>query len=112
MKSFKRLHCESGFSMSIQADERKYCSPRSNTGPWASVEIGFPSHEEPLLMPFAEDQSNPTETVYGWVDVGIVQGVIIKHGGITEGEHPAFLMNAHQSAILAEILMEIKGESR
>ena len=112
MSKFRRVICKSGFSMSVQASERNYNSPRNNTGPWVSVEVGFPSHEEPLLMPFAEDKSDPTRTVYGWVDVAVVQGVIVKHGGITEGRHPAFLFDARQSLMLAEILMEIKNESR
>jgi hypothetical protein len=46
------------------------------------MEIGFPSEEEALILPFAENNEIPTETVYGYVDVDIIQAVIDKHGGI------------------------------
>ena len=81
----KRLHCNDGFSMSVQAHEYFYCSPRVNpeeTDCYAQVEVGFPSDREELLMEYVEDYDNPTETVYGYVPVEVVQEVIEKHGGI------------------------------
>jgi len=44
--------------------------------------VGFPSMDEPLLMPYAEDASRPTCTVYGWVPAQVIAEVIAKHGGI------------------------------
>ena len=35
-------------------------------------------------MPYAEDRERPTDTVYGYVPVEIVERVIEKHGGIKE----------------------------
>ena len=81
----KRLHCNDGFSMSVQAHYGVYCSPRvdpSETGYYSEVEIGFPSEKEELLMGYVEDYDNPTDTVYGYVPVEVVQEVIEKHGGI------------------------------
>ena len=81
----KRLHCKDGFSMSVQAHDRAHCSPRvdpADTDYYFKVEVGFPSEREELLMEYAEDYDNPTETVYGYVPVEVVQQVIEKHRGI------------------------------
>ena len=81
-----RIRCKDGFEMSIQASEYHHCSPRINmdSGNYCEVEIGFPSEEEPLFMEYAEDESNPTRTVYGYVPVEFVDEVIEKHGGLIE----------------------------
>ena len=85
----KRVICADGFEMSIQAHFGAYCSPRiDNAEKYTSVEIGFPSKREPMLIDFADEPSHPTETVYGYVPVQIVTNVIAKHGGIVEGEVP------------------------
>lgn len=82
------IKCADGFSMSVQADAAMYCSPRTTLFPdnwgdgYESVEIGFPTAEEPMIMEYAEDPDDPTGTVYGWVPVEIVDAVIQKHGGI------------------------------
>ena len=79
MKKFsKTVLCKDGFSMSVQAGERHYSSPRNNTGPWESVEIGFPSQKESLILEYAEEPNTPTETVYGWVPTQTVWDVILK----------------------------------
>lgn len=75
------ITCADGFSMSVQAGRIHYCSPRSDIGPWLRVEVGFPSEEEPDLLPYAEDPHNPTETVYGYVPTEVVDRIIEKHGG-------------------------------
>ncbi len=103
---------KSGFSISIQANSRNYCTPRSDTGPYTAVELGFPTAPEPLIIGYAEDPDNPTETVYGYVPAGIVKALIIKHGGIESGSYPELDINAEQSVILAETLLEIENESR
>ena len=85
----KRVICADGFEMSVQAHQSAYCSPRiDNAEKYTSVEIGFPSEEEPVLSDFAEEPDNPTGTVYGYVPVQIVTLVLAKHGGIVEGEVP------------------------
>lgn len=106
-KNNKFLHCKSGFGMSVQASETSYCTPRDNTGPYTHVEIGFPNAAEEMIIGFAEDSDDPTGTVYGWVPVGIVKALIIKHGGIEEGDHPVFDIDAEQSLEMAQALTEI-----
>ncbi len=85
----KRVICADGFEMSVQAHQTAYCSPRmDNAEKYTSVEIGFPSAREPMLMEVAEEVNDPTGTVYGYVSVQTVTNVIVKHGGIVEGEVP------------------------
>ena len=85
----KRVVCADGFKMSVQGNEGAYCEPRLNhQKKYSLVEIGFPSEVEPLLMPWCEDKTKPTDTVYGYVPVDIVTSVIVKHGGIVEGQVP------------------------
>ena len=82
---FPRAVCNDGFEMSVQAHRGAYCNPNSDTGPWTSVEIGFPNRKERLLMPFAEDPEEPTNTVYSYVPQNILWDVILKHGVLKEG---------------------------
>lgn len=80
--------CSDGFKISVQARAESYCTPRDDVGPYTHVECGYPSEEEPLLMPYAEDPSAPTDTVYGWVPRSVVTLVIAKHGGVLSGQLP------------------------
>lgn len=88
IKPNKRVVCEDGFSMSVQAHIGAYCAPRENTGPYSHVECGFPSEYEELLIAYAEDRSDVTKTVYGCVPAQVVVNVIAKHGGMVEGKLP------------------------
>ena len=56
--------CKDGFSMSVQASQFTYCSPRDDYGPYWAVEVGFPNRVEPALLPWAEDAGKPTQTEY------------------------------------------------
>jgi len=90
---YRRLNqsvvCADGFRMSVQANDTAYCSPRhSDAGKYSFVEVGFPSEKETLLMPWAESPEDPTGTVYGYVPVDVVTNVLVKHGGMVEGEVP------------------------
>lgn len=80
----KRITCKDGFSLSVQATHGAYCAPRHNIGPWWGVEVGFPSAEPELIMHHAEQPENPTETVYGYVDIELVEQLIALHGGPDE----------------------------
>ena len=81
--------CKDGFRMSVQAHEGAYCTPRTNdASAYTECEVGYPSEVEDLILPLAEDQSRPTETVYGWVPSQTIALVIAKHGGIVSGELP------------------------
>ena len=86
----QQVVCADGFSMSVQANDGAYCSPRiNNAESYDEVEVGFPSSKEPLLMEWCEDKEDPTGTVYGYVPTQVVVNVIAKHGGVVEGEVPA-----------------------
>ena len=81
----KRMLLADGVSLSVQASGFHYCSPRTDLSSYAeydSFEVGFPSTKIPELMPFAEDESSPTETVYGWVPKSVLEYIIKEHGGI------------------------------
>lgn len=77
-----RVVCADGFNMSVQVSSGHCCSPCINdAAEYFEVEIGYPSEREELLMPFAKQGEYPTDTVYGYVPVSIVDEVIAKHGG-------------------------------
>jgi len=77
-----RIICNDGFTMSVQASKYTYCEPRGFYNFYTEMEIGFPSEREELIMAYAENKNNPTETVYGYVPRDIIQKVIDKHKGI------------------------------
>ena len=86
----KEIVCKDGFAMSVQANHTAYCSPRVNDAvKYTSVEVGYPSQPEPLLVEWAEDPKKPTNTVYGYVPVSRISLVCAKHGGIVSGDLPA-----------------------
>ena len=59
-----------------------------NAERYSEVEVGYPSAPDSLLLPYAENPSAPTETVYGYVPANTVTLVITKHGGMVDGEVP------------------------
>lgn len=83
LKTFPRIKCANGFSISIQAGRHAYCAPRDNHGGWWQLEAGFPS-EAPssALLAYAEQPDEPTKTVYGYVPIEILQAELDMHGGI------------------------------
>jgi hypothetical protein len=86
----KEIVCKDGFTMSVQANYTAYCSPRVNDAvKYTSVEVGYPSQPEPLLVEWAEDPKKPTNTVYGYVPAERISLVCAKHGGIVSGDLPA-----------------------
>lgn len=77
------IHCNDGFNMSVQASACHYCQPREdNIERYMSLEVGFISEEEDLIVNYAEDNSDLTGTVYSYVPVNIINDVIKKHKGI------------------------------
>lgn len=81
---FRPIVCKNGLKFSCQANAGAYCSPRVDKGPWASVEIGFPNRKIDEIMQYAENSSEPTETVYGWVPVEVVEQIVENNGGLAE----------------------------
>ena len=71
-----------GNTVSVQASSFHYCLPRKDHGPWSHVELGFPSFIPELVMGYCENSENPTETVYGYVPIGLVDCLANLHGGI------------------------------
>ena len=76
------IKCNDGFTMSVQGSSGHYCKPRKTQDFYESLEIGFPNEKEDLILQYAEKEDFPTETVYGWVPIEVIQQVIDKHGGI------------------------------
>jgi hypothetical protein len=89
MADFRRplTHCEDGFSVSVQASEYHYCSPREDGYPlhmYDTVEVGYPSERpEPWekWQTYTSEPDRPTDTVYGWVPLEMVLALIESHGG-------------------------------
>lgn len=80
-----RLILSSGLEMSVQTLAGSYCEPRignMRTKYYKSVEIGYPSEEVEDLMNYAEDKENPTDTVYGFVPIEILEKIYYENGGL------------------------------
>lgn len=86
-KPVPAIICKDGFTLSVQANEYAYCSPRWNDGGWHKYEVGYPSERCEELMPYIDgEDSNPTQTVYGYVPESIIMDVINRHGGFADLE--------------------------
>jgi hypothetical protein len=48
------------------------------------VEVGYPSAECPELCQWIANPEKPTDTVYGYVPISVVEKLIESHGGIVE----------------------------
>lgn len=81
------IRCADGFRVSIVAGGLAYSTPRSESGPYSAVEVGYPNR---VPTPFAEwDAYEIIDTVdepqerkiYGWVPVNMVRALIASHGG-------------------------------
>jgi hypothetical protein len=84
-----RITCKNGVSLSVQGSRAHYCSPRDDIGPYDCVEVGFPSVCPPASWEeFCEDWSDPTETVYGYVPIELVEEFIEQNGGLLIGRLP------------------------
>lgn len=79
----RHLECNDGFTMSVQASEYNYCKPRRSDEDWYyAVEVGYPSDKPTSFIEYAEDPSQPTDTVYGYVPIELVEQEIALHGGL------------------------------
>lgn len=79
----KPVLCADGFKVSIQGGTSfHYCHPRRHCDEYKEVELGYPSMEDDLIIEYAENSAAPTQTVYGWVPIEIVEQLVEKHGGI------------------------------
>lgn len=89
-KMYQHIVCADGATVSIQAGEHIYCTPRNNYGPYTHVEAGFPSVDPPASWhEYADDlEGRWTNTVYGYLPWERVEEFIHVHGGMVSGELP------------------------
>lgn len=89
-KTYQRIVCHDGASVSVQAGVGVYCTPDdTNDGPFTHVEAGFPSVEPPASWhEYAGDTTNFCETIYARMPWDCVEEFINIHGGMMSGELP------------------------
>lgn len=80
-----------GTKLSVQASAYHYSLPKSSEGPYTHVEIGFPSRVIEKLLPYMEtylpeegENPVPTERVYAYVPVEVINSVLVDAGGIVK----------------------------
>lgn len=78
----KQVTCQNGLNLSVQASFTHYCEPRNDEGPYTHVEVGYPNRKVEALMEYAESPTRPTDTVYAFVPVALVEQVILENGGL------------------------------
>lgn len=75
--------CRDGATVSLQASEYHYCTPRNNDGPYTHIEAGYPSVMPPdSWLPYAENAEKPLDTVYDYLPLQLAQEFIDAHGGV------------------------------
>ena len=85
------IECADGFTISVQAHDFAYCTPRQNEGPHTHMEGGFPSQWPGLeLLGYMEggEGTDPCETVYPYVPREVFEREFKRHGGIVSGKLP------------------------
>jgi hypothetical protein len=89
------IKCKDGFTMSVQANDSAYCTPREDypSIPYTHVECGYPS-SKPVTKEMCEyaelcSTEDYCETVYPYVPIEIVQVELDAHGGIAKGRLPS-----------------------
>ena len=89
------IKCKDGFTMSVQANDSAYCTPREDypSIPYTHVECGYPSSTPTTkaLLEYAEcyGDHDYADTVYGYVPIEVVQAELDAHGGIVDGCMPS-----------------------
>lgn len=77
------LHLADGTTVSVQASENHYSTPRRNFGPYKAVEVGFPSIDPgELWREYQDGHGDPTHSVFAYVPIELVYFFIGAHGGI------------------------------
>jgi|SRR5262245_24558185 len=79
-----RIVCADGLTMSVQASETHYSSPRESCAwPYAAFEIGFPSMRLPELAQYADGDPKHCD-VYGFVPAELINRIVREHGGLKD----------------------------
>lgn len=76
------IYCNDGTHLSVQTGEFNYCDPKTNTGPWTEVEVGFPSREFESLKLYEESNYSDNSGIYGYVPIEVIVDIINECGGI------------------------------
>lgn len=80
-----RIYCNDGFNISIQVNQGNYCGSENGTRTfgldWKLVEWGFPSEHIDGKKYMAES-SPTTESVGGYVEIGLMDELCEEHGGV------------------------------
>lgn len=85
-----RIFCADGISLSVQANEYAYCTPReSGASEYSRKEVGFiqDAERDPFPSPdewlsYADDrEAGVLSDVFGYVPVGLIEAFIVDHGG-------------------------------
>jgi len=93
----KAISCKDGVSLSVQASRKHNCFPRTNKGPYVSVEVGFPTIAPPQSWaPFCKGDfdKKPCDTVYFNVPLKMVADFVDTHGGVKAEEAPKMVLPA------------------
>lgn len=95
-----RILTKNGSSVSIQAGEMNYSSPKAPAERYSAVELGFIESKNPLDPEFSQyfdgsEESYPSEGVFGYVPMELVVKWIIDNGGLaTENIDPRLIPSA------------------
>lgn len=80
-----KVYAKDGWNVSLQIHNGNYCESingyREFGHTMVSVEFGFPSDYEELLVPYAEDPDDITNTV-GKIPISVIESIFEKRGGI------------------------------
>lgn len=81
-----RIFCKDGFNISVQVNSSNYCGSENGVRTfgldWKLVEWGFPSEPIDGDKFNAEDKNKTTESVGGYVEIGLLDELCTEHGGI------------------------------
>lgn len=75
------ITCKDGTTLSVQASGAHYCNPKSDSGPWSSVEVWCIRKGKRTIYPRSFGAGGKHDP-YGWVPVEIVNNFIKRHGGL------------------------------
>ena len=80
-----RIFCKDGFNISVQVNRTNYCGSENGVRTfgldWKLVEWGFPS-EHIDGKKYNAESSPTTESVGGYVEIGLLDELCTEHGGI------------------------------
>jgi hypothetical protein len=77
----KKIECVDGFTISAQASNKHYAELSEDGSGYSYVECGYPNREPEYIMDYAQDDTCPTDTVYCYVPIELVESLINLHNG-------------------------------